>query len=163
MLIKRIFLIQALLLVLLTFACAVDNCTFNNNYFNQKQLENNTLIDVFKWYPETKELKAILTNGNLLSVKFWSCNHYGKQAVMVMGPSLQKIPDLLNEKVLQLGKIVLNPSELKLLSNTISGKKLKLPESTFKLRIDSNNFDEFYLLISVVNESIVIEIKLYKT
>jgi len=82
---------------------------------------------------------------------------------MVIGPQMQIIPDELNDHVLNLGKIALSETELKLLDNSIGTKPLKLSELPLTLRVASQEFDEFYLQLNIVNESIFIEIKLYKS
>lgn len=144
-------------------ACAIENCTFSEEIISEKQFSDNNLIAIYKWFPKSNEVKGVLSNGNLFSVMYWSCHHYGKQAIMVIGPQMQIIPDELNDHVLNLGKIALSETELKLLDNSIGTKPLKLSELPLTLRVASQEFDEFYLQLNIVNESIFIEIKLYKS
>jgi len=144
-------------------ACAVENCVFSEEAISEKQFSDNKSIAVFQWFPKSNEVKGVLSNGNLFSVKHWSCNHYGKQAIMVIGPQMQSIPSELNDLVMYLGKIALSEREFQLLTNAIEDKPLKLSDSPIKLRITSNDFDEFYIKINIIDEVVFIEIKLYKT
>lgn len=139
-----------------------ENCTFSEEAISEKQYLDSNSIAVFQWFPKSHEVKGVLSNGNLFSVKHWSCNHYGKQAIMVMGPQIRPIPSELNDHIMQLGKIALSEAEFKLLISSLEGKPLKLSDSPITLRVISKEFDEFYVRTNIVGESIFIEIKLYK-
>lgn len=148
-------------LVIVNSACASQNCTFSEEIISEKHYSENSLISVYRWFPKTNEIKGVLSNGNLFSVKHWSCNHYGKQAIIVIVPQIQSIPSELNEYILLLAKVALDDSEQEFMINAIGGKSIKLSDLPQKLYFPSDEFDEFYLLIGIVGESIVLEIKLY--
>ena len=139
--------------VISSTAYAVENCAFSNESITELKYSENSAISVYQWIAESNEIKGV----------HWSCEHYGKHAVMVIGSKMATIPSELNEQVLFLGKIVLNETELILLSNAIKDKSLKLSEAPIKLAITSREFDEFYIQISIVGEAIFIEIKLYQS
>ena len=102
-----------------------------------------------------------MKNGNLFSVKHWACEHYGKQAVMIIGPQINSIPNLLNIHILELGKMSLNPSELKILTNALKRKNISLSDAPVKNYIKADNYSEYYYQVSIASEIIIIEIKLY--
>ncbi|MET1257611.1 hypothetical protein [Aliikangiella maris] len=148
--------------VISSSACATEKCIFSEDTVSEKQYAKSNAIGVYQWFKKSNEIKGVLSNGNLFSVKHWSCNHYGKQAVMVVGPQMQSIPSELDDQVLHLGKIALSETEFKLLSDTIGKKSLSLSESPIKRRVTTNEFDEFYIQVTIVGEAVFIEIKLYK-
>lgn len=160
---KTIFWCAILLSIMASCSsCASENCTFSDELISGKQFFGNNSIATFQWFPKSNEAKGVLVNGNLFSVKYWSCNHYGKQAIMVIGPQMQTYPDELNDYVMQLGKLALDNVELQLLKNSLKSKLLKISDSPIMLRIQSKEYDEFYIKIDIVGEAIFIEIKLYK-
>ena len=149
--------------ILPSSAYAVKNCIFSEEAISEKSYLNKPSIAISQWFPKSNEVKGVLSNRNLFSVKNWSCNHYGKQAIMIIGPQMQLIPSKLNDQVLYLAEIVLNEAELKQLAQTIKDKPINLSDSPKRIRIPSDEFDEFYIQIDVIAEVIFIEIKLYKT
>lgn len=138
---------------------AGDKCVFSEDI----DFENLDSIAVFHLFPEKKEVKGVLSNGNIFSIKYWSCNHYGKHAIMVIGPQLEKIPSKLNNYILQLGEISLSNSEFLLLTNKLKNKAILLADNPITLRIENSEFDEFYVQATTVGEVIFVEIKLYKS
>jgi hypothetical protein len=144
-------------------AYATENCTFSEENISQKQYSDNPAIEVFQWFPKSNEVKGVLSNGHLFSVKHWACHHYGKQAIMLIGPQIASIPRELNKHILQLGKVALSKTEFMLLTNNIENKPFKLADSPITLRIKSKTFDDFYVQINIIGEVILIEVKLYKS
>lgn len=136
---------------------------FSDDTIIEKDFSTNESVAISQWFPKSSEIKGVFSNGHLFSVKYWSCEHYGKQAVMIIGPQMETIPEELNNHVAQLGEIALSKDEFKRLIDSLADKPLKLSDTPTRLNITSNEFDEFYLQINVVGETILIEIKLYKS
>ena len=151
-----------LFLISVNTSCAFANCVYNDKLFSEKNYADNKEISTYHWFSESNEVKGVLKNGNLFSVKHWSCNHYGIHAVMVLGPEIKEIPDSLNDQIQLLAIIALSHSERALLFKQMGNQSINIPETSFKLTVTSKEFDEFYLQITVVGEAIFIEIKLYK-
>ncbi len=142
-------------------SCAAENCVFDNNAVSEKPFSDDKTVAVYQLFPKKNEIKGVFSNGNLFSVKYWSCNHYGKHSFMVIGPEMQTIPDELNSQVMLLGAVSLNEVELKLLVKAIENNPLKLSDLPIKINILTDEFDEFYMQIGIAGEAIFIEIKLY--
>ena len=154
-------LLVSLVLGVSSVGCAANECVYEQKE-NQKQLyAANPAISVQQWLESSNEVKGVLANGNLFSVKHWSCEHYGKQALMVLGPHMDTAANQLNASVLQLAKLALDEHELKLLSQSLQNSKLHLADAPLQHNIVSNEFDEFYVKIAITDSLIIIEIKLY--
>ena len=153
----------ALTLALSTSACAEENCTFNNERLSQKHYATNQSVATFHYFTQSNEVKGVLKNGNLFSIKQWSCDHYGKQAILILGPQLPSIPEILNDQLLALGELALEKLELELVTKAIHNTPLKLANAPLKLNIPTDEFNEFYVQIGYISDVIIIEIKLYKS
>ena len=143
-------------------SCATENCVFSNETISEKSFSDNKSVVLYQLFSKKNEVKGVLSNGNLFSVKYWSCSHYGKHSFMIIGPEMQTIPDELNSQVILLGGVSLNKEELKSLVKAIEKKPLKLSDLPIKLNISRDEFDEFYIQIGIAGEAIFVEIKLYK-
>ncbi len=143
-------------------SCAAENCVFSNETISERSFSDNKSVAIYQLFSKKNEIKGVFSNGNLFSVKYWSCRHYGKHSFMIIGPEMQTIPDELNSQVMLLGEASLNEEELNLLGNAIKNKPLKLSSLPVKLNISSDEFDEFYIQAGIAGEAIFIEIKLYK-
>lgn len=150
----------AILIVLPLYAS--EKCTFSNDHLLHDKYKENEAVSIFKVFSKTNEVKGVLKNNNVFSAKYWNCNHYGVQAMMIIGPQIETIPEDLNEQTLQLAKAVLSSAELELIKNSLGDKKLLLSSTPEKLYIKSNDYSEFYVSYYVVNDVIFIEIKLYR-
>lgn len=144
-------------------AYALGNCTFSDEAKLLDLYADNESIVSFHWFEKSNEAKGVLANGNLFSVKYWSCDHYGKQAIMVIGPQMQTYPDELNDYVIQLGKLALNEFEAQLLNDVLKTKHIQISDSPILVRVQSNEYDDFYVKIDILSDTIFIEIKLYKS
>ncbi len=151
-----------MLTVFANTACATEQCIFSPEYFSESSYKRNQSISTYEWDSENKEIKGILKNGLLFSIKHWSCMHNGTHAVLYVGPNLKEIPENVNEYVFQLANIALKKEEIEILSKTISNKNLPISTELQKISIPSGEHSEFYVSYSVVGEIIIIEIKLYR-
>lgn len=156
------FLLVVIGLSLSGLSYAAKNCVFNEDTISEKSFSDNKSIALYQVFSNENEVKGVLTNGNLFSIKYWSCSHYGKHSFMIIGPEMQTIPDELNSQVVHLGRVSLSKVELNLLVKTLENKTLKLSNLPIKLYISSDDYKEFYLQIGIAGEAIFIEIKLYK-
>ena len=159
--IKNIKLIALASIILTNSACASEGCIFNEDAFSQEMYSKNNAIAAYTWSQENKEAKGVLQNGNIFSVKHWSCNHYGTHAVMLIGPYPSQIPETLNNDFLLLAEIALEENEINTLKKMLTEKPLKLSSTPAKLNISTEQYSEFYISYSIVNEVIILEIKLY--
>lgn len=82
---------------------------------------------------------------------------------MVIGPQMQTYPDELNDYVIQLGKLALNEFEAQLLNDVLKTKHIQISDSPILVRVQSNEYDDFYVKIDILSDTIFIEIKLYKS
>jgi len=153
-----------LLVFLLTanLACADTTCVFDKNYFKESRYTSNNDVAEFIWNNTTKEGKGITKNGALFSVKHWSCNHYGTHAVMLFGPYITDEIGEIENKFMQLAKIVLEKNEIEMVAKHLGNISIDLSSESKIIRIETSEYSEFYLTYSTVNESLVLEIKLYK-
>ncbi len=69
-------------------ACATTSCVYDNDFFKPSRYENNMLVENLKFNKDDNTAKIITQQGELISVKHWSCNHHGVQATMLIGPYL---------------------------------------------------------------------------
>lgn len=159
---RILYFILASCLSLPSLSYATQTCIFSNDALTESSFSNNKSVALYQLYSNTNEVKGVLSNGNLFSVKYWSCNHYGKHSFMVIGPEMQIIPDELNSQVMFLGGVALSEEELILLVKAIKNKPLRLSDLPIKLNVSSDDFDEFYIQLGLTGEAIFIEIKLYK-
>jgi hypothetical protein len=151
-------------MLIVNTACARNDLTYSDEYFSENtyKYKNNKEILLFQELPKTNEYKGVLKNGGLFSVKYWSGDHSGVHAIMLIGPQIKTIPDELSSKIIQLAKLSLFEPELGLLIGAINKRNTKLSKSPNIINIDSSEYSEFYISFSVVRESILIEIKMYR-
>ncbi len=142
---------------------ANEDCVFSREAVSDKLFSDNDSVAVFQRFPENHEVKGVLRNGHLFSVKYWSCHHYGKQAILVIGPQIQSIPTELNDHVMQLGKVALSKNELMLLRHALVNKPLMLSAAPITLKVASGTFDTFYVQVNLIGEIILIEMMLYQS
>lgn len=111
-----------LLLMLFNVACVASECVYDENIFSENKYKNNKSIVSYLWSSDKNEVKGVLNNGNLFTVKHWSCDHYGTHAVLIVGPYLENIPDELNSDILALANLALKTDEIGLLKNYLNKK-----------------------------------------
>ena len=124
---------------------------------------SNKAIQVHHWFSDTLEVKGVLTSGYLFSVKHWVCDHFGKHAVLILGPNMLMIPENVYDQVMVLAGLALTDSEQQTLMAVLQKDSLSISRLPLMLSIPSKTFDEFSLRIAIVNEVIVIEIRLYQS
>jgi len=103
-------------------ACVASECVYDENIFSENKYKNNKSIVSYLWSSDKNEVKGVLNNGNLFTVKHWSCDHYGTHAVLIVGPYLENIPDELNSDILALANLALKTDEIGLLKNYLNKK-----------------------------------------
>lgn len=161
--IKPVLAILAfLLLSALQVACATNNCTFDSYYFKQTRYTKNSNVKYVLWEDATKYAKIVTTTGELISVKHWSCHHFGTHAVMLIGPYSNNNFSGINNYFRELSSITLDTQESELVNDYLDKHPISLGQGTQIFRLENNDYSEFYLMLSIVNESVVIEIKYYR-
>jgi len=110
----------------------------------------------------TKEAKGITDSGALFSVKHWSCDHYGTHAVMFLGPYFSGNIENIDKILMTLADIALQKNEIEIIEKHTRKKPLTISSNSQKINIDTKEYSEFYIAYSIVDEVIVLEIKLYK-
>lgn len=161
--IRPVFAVLSLLLLsALQVACATNNCVFDEDYFNQSRYADKSDIKYLAWEDSSKTAKIITTEDELISVKHWSCNHLGIHAVMIIGPYSKDNFSGLNKYFKKLAAIALDKPEADLVNDYLAKHKISLEPGTQTFRFENNDYSEFYLMLTVVNEAAVIEIKFYR-
>ena len=156
---KKIILLCS---VLVNTACASEPCVFADDFFSEEKYKTNSLISKYVWSEINKEAKGVFSNGNLFSIKHWSCEHYGTHAVLFVGPNLEEIPANINKYVLMLAEVSLTNEEANLLEAAIGKRDLLLSNSPQRIVVRSDEYSEFYVSFSITNDVIFIDIKLYR-
>jgi len=100
-------------------SCATKNCVLSDGAISEKSFSANKSVSLYQLFPKKNEVKGVLSNGNLFSVKYWLCNHYGKHSFMIIGPEAHGIPDEFNNQVIFLASVSLSESEINLLAKSI--------------------------------------------
>lgn len=159
---RHIILYFILFLLALNVTYAKTNCVFDNTIFSESSFKNNSTISSYVWNNEEKSVKGITNTGNLFAIKYWSCEHYGIHASLILGPYPDGNIEILNKLFIKLANIALPNGERKILSKWLKSNKIKLISDSGKHIINTTEFSEFYLAYNIVNEIIILEIKLYR-
>lgn len=161
--IRPVFAVLSLLILsALQVACATNDCVFDENYFNQSRYKDNNHIKYIAWEDTSRTAQIITNKGELISVKHWSCNHLGVQAVMLITAYSENDISNLNKYFKELASISLDKAEKDLVNDYLAKHKIALEPGTQTVRLENDDYSEFYLMLSVVNESIIVEIKYYR-
>ncbi len=161
---KRVSIILGLTsFTCISSACATSNCVYDNDYYKPSRYTNNQLVEQVKYVKADHSAKIITHKGDLISIKHWSCDHHGLHAVMLVGPYPADDSFNIKKQIQILSTIALDKDEAQLLNDFILNKEIALEAVPVKLNISSEEYDEFYIGYSEVNDSIIIEIKFYKS
>ena len=143
-------------------ACATRDCVFDKDFFSAQRYEKHDSVAKVVFDTDRNAASIITRDGDVISIKHWSCHHNGLHAVMLTGPQAA-IPELnIGGKILGLAAIVLDDIELSRVKTALTGRKLSLEENAVVIRVDDDSYAEFYIRYAVVNESLVIEIRYYQ-
>lgn len=159
---KYLALIASIIANSACVATETTECVFDKNIFEESLYKNNQAIAKYIWSDKNKVAKGIFHNGNMFSVKHWSCDHYGTRAVLYIDSYTSKIPETLKNDILMLAKTAFQKNEVSILKKEIKSQSLSLSLSPYKLDILSKEYSEFYVSYSIINEMVIIEIKVYK-
>lgn len=154
-------LILLMFLFTIHTACAQSNCSFDPSNIKDTRFKTNN-ISSYTWNKDTKEAKLITNDGNLISVKYWACDHYGVHAVMLVGPYPDDDLNNLGTLFIKLSDIVLDSNERNIIKNYLSKNQLSISEEPKTINIPNTGYSEFNIRHAIVNDSLVFEIKLYK-
>lgn len=145
----------------LASASAQTKCVFSDRPSDAK-FENDKSVSKYTWNKDSREAKIITAGGNLISAKYWACDHYGTHVVMLLGPYPRDDLDAIGKKFTQLADLTLEASEAKIVRNHLQKNPIALSGDTAQVDIPNTGNSEFYLRYSVVYDSVVLEIKFYK-
>ena len=120
---KLLFLLCSIPLLMST-ACARSTCVFDKDYFTKSKYEANAKVVEFVWAESEKSGKGITSNGDLFSVKHWSCEHFGSHAVMLSGPYPPLDSEFIENKIMSLATIVLDTVEVDIMKKQLAKKKI---------------------------------------
>ena len=81
---------------------------------------------------------------------------------MLVGPYSEDNFSDLNQYFEKLASIALDKPEADLVNGYLGSHKISLEPGTKTFRLENNEYSEFYLMLTVVNEAVVIEIKAYR-
>lgn len=155
-------LIALVLLLLANSACAQTKCVFDENYFSEIRYKENRNISKYVWSESDKEVKGITNDGAMFSIKHWSCDHYGSQAVMFLGPYFSFDTENINEYFMKLANLALEKEEISIVENYLSKKSISLSSGGETIQLNTDEYSEFYLAYSISNDIIILEIKVYR-
>ncbi|MCW9046947.1 MAG: hypothetical protein OQK46_02620 [Gammaproteobacteria bacterium] len=144
-------------------ACATTSCVYDNTYFKPARYTDNKLVSNLNYNKADNTAQIITSTGNLISIQHWACNHHGLHAVMLVGPYPSDDKLDIKQHINTLANIVLDKEEAQILKSFISKKDLVLTPEPVTLNINNKQYDEFYITYASLNDSIIIEIKIYKS
>lgn len=142
-------------------AYAQTNCVFDPSNITDTRFKDSN-ISTHTWNKDTKEAKIITNDGKLISAKYWACDHYGVHAVMLVGPYPDDNLDNPGKLFIKLSDIVLDTSERNIIKNYLSKNQVSISEEPKTIVIPDIGYSEFNIRHAIVNDSLVLEIKLYK-
>jgi len=160
--IKKISIIFLIASSSIQSSYASNDCAFDENYYNQSYYSNKKNIKHFSWNIKNKTAKIETDNGELISIKHWSCNHIGLHAVMLVGPYSDDNFAKIKKYFIKLASVTLEKNEFDLVLNQLNKKNVTLKMDSESFNIQDSQFSEFYFKYTVVGESLIIEIKFYK-
>lgn len=138
------------------------NCVFAKHPVSESKFKNDKGIARYTWDRSNHEAKIITKTGELISIKYWACDHYGAHAVMLSGPYPADGGGDIGKKFLQLAEHALGASEVKTVRSYITKHRLSLSDGSVQRDIPNTGYSEFFLRYSVTHDSVVFEIKFYK-
>lgn len=151
----------ALIPLLVSFGDAWANCVFSNGV-NESKFRNDREISRYVWDQDTRAAKIISKANELISVRYWACDHYGAHAVMLEGPYPKDDASDVGKRFVQLADRAFGSDEAKTVRNYVRKNPVLLSGDTRQINIPNTGYSEFYLRYSVVYDSLVVEIKFYK-
>jgi len=163
---KIIQIVTILLLISLSsiqIACASNKCVFDKDYYTKEYYSDKKEPNHITWNNKNKTAKILTSNGELTSIKHWSCDHIGLHAVMLIGPYSDDNFSQIQKYFLSLAAISLEEPEYKAVMNQLKTEPISLKKDSEIFNIKNDEYTEFYLKYTVANESLVVEIKFYKS
>lgn len=156
--------IAAIVLVALSVSAAAHaqaNCAFSNRLSDTK-FKSNKGVAKYVWNKDRLAAKLITKGGDLISAQYWSCNHYGAHAVMLVGPYPKDDLNAVGEKFAALADMTFETTEAKIVRGYVRKSPVTLSGETAQIDVPNTGYSEFYLRYTVAYDSVVLEIKFYK-
>ncbi|EJC7123265.1 hypothetical protein MZJ48_004543 [Vibrio parahaemolyticus] len=146
-----------LVTLLLSLNVSANECIFDSHPMQTEKfnLEN---VQYYDLDSNNSEVKGILSNGNLFSVKYWSCNSFGVQATLFVGPfNIDKNVSLYID---QIARLVLDTVDYTRISEILLARSFILTERTVNVSLsDDNSNEEFYFSYGTYGDFLIIEIR----
>ncbi|MDX9874243.1 MAG: hypothetical protein RBS88_04975 [Spongiibacteraceae bacterium] len=67
-------------------------CVFDDSAIDPGRVEAHPDVVVSRADPATGLVQGVLRNNQLFSIRYWTCDHYGVQAVMIIDLSAAALP-----------------------------------------------------------------------
>ena len=145
-----------LLLFSMQTVSAQSNCVFDAQGLSESKFRSDKKISRYTLDKSAHEARIITQDGNLISVKYWACEHYGVHTVMLMGPYPKDDLDTLGKKFVQLADMVLDANEAKIVRSHLLKNPVSVSAETAQFSIPNTGYSEFYLRYSIVHDSVVL-------
>ena len=151
-----------LLLLPIQAVFAQSSCVFDTRNLVEPKLKGDKKISRYTWDKDAREARIITTEGNLISAKYWACEHSGAHTVMLIGPYPKDDLDTMGKLFVQLADTVLDTNEAKIVKNHLLKHPVSVASETAQINIPNTGYSEFYLRHTIVHDSVVLEIKFYR-
>lgn len=138
------------------------NCVFTKDAVSESKFRNDKGVARYTWNRKSNEARIVTNTGDLISIKYWACDHYGAHAVMLSGPYPADSGGDVNKKFIQLAEHALGASEVKTVRGYVTKHRLSLSSDSAQIDIPNTGYSEFFLRYSVRHDSVVFEIKFYQ-
>jgi len=141
-------------------AISKEECVFDESYYSEKTYKNNNLIRSVVWNDEYKQAKLLTTNGSLIDVQHWACNHIGLQAVMILNDMERQSNQTINSKIQGMLKLLVKPADYNKVSKLVN-KMACLNKKVCKKDISIGPYSEFYIQTEHQKHSMTVLLKYY--
>ena len=155
--------VAAVVLIALTVtaAHAQANCAFSNR-LSEIKFKSNKSVAKYVWNKDRLAAKLITKGGDLISVQYWSCNHYGAHAVMLVGPYPKDDLNAIGKKFVALADMTFETTEAKIVRDYLRKSPVALSGEAAQIDVPNAGYSEFYLRYTIAYDSVVLEVKFYE-
>ena len=146
-----------LVILLLSLNVSANECVFDSHpvQTDKFNLEN---VQYYDLDSNNSEVKGILSNDNLFSVKYWSCNSFGIQATLFVGPfNIDKNVGLYID---QIAKLTLDTVDYERVNEMLLTRSFILTEQVVNVSLsDDNSYEEFYFSYGTYGDFLIVEMR----
>ena len=159
----RVFVLTVFLGLQFLFAdCsnASEECVFDKNYFKEDTYKKNSNVESIIWDKENNSASVLTTEGDLIRIQHWACQHLGLQAVMLLGEQDLGDEVKVKEKIQTLLELVLPKADINEAKAELSKMKC-LQGNKCRRQIGIKNYTDFYIQTKRQQVSITVLMKYY--